>query len=129
LQFFSIDMARLVALSINGTKPFPTANGGTVMKISLKDDSAFQRWRRLVIAEDDSQLTEPCAALDRARIPHVVGLHYRYTTPTGKPRDAEPWIMVPFQDYGAACSLLFSLSNAQGYTVASDARVTVSQDQ
>jgi len=94
------------------------------MKISLNDDSAFQRWRRLVIAEDDSQLTKPCAALDRARIPHVVGLHYRYTTPTGKPREAEPWIMVPFQNYGAACSLVFSLSNTQSNTAYSDVQVT-----
>jgi hypothetical protein len=78
------------------------------MRISLKDDSAFQRWRRLVLVQDDSQLEEPCAALDTAQIPHVVGLHYRYKTPTGKPREAKQWIMVPFQNYSAACSLLFS---------------------
>jgi hypothetical protein len=98
------------------------------MIISLKDDSTFLRWRRLVIAEDESHLIEPCAALDRARIPHVVGLHYRYRTPTGKPRDAEPWIMVPFQNYGAACSLVFSLSNTQRPTACSDVQVTVSSD-
>jgi hypothetical protein len=94
------------------------------MIISLKDDSAFLRWRRLVIADDESQLMEPCAALDRAKIPHVVGLHYRYRTPTGKPREAEPWIMVPFQNYSAACSLVFSLSNAQSNTAYSDVQVT-----
>jgi hypothetical protein len=98
------------------------------MIISLKDDSTFLRWRRLVIAEDESQLIEPCAALDRARIPHVVGLHYRYRTPTGKPREAEPWIMVPFQNYGAACSLVFSLSNTQSRTACSDVQVTGSSD-
>jgi hypothetical protein len=98
------------------------------MKISLNDDSAFQRWRRLVIADDESQLTEPCAALDRARIPHVIGLHYPYTTPTGKPRAAEPWIMVSFQNYGAACSLLFSLSTTQSHTACSDVQLTVSSD-
>jgi hypothetical protein len=94
------------------------------MIISLKDDSAFIRWRRLVIADDESQLIEPCAALDRARIRHVVGLHYRYRTPTGKPREAEPWIMVPFQNYGAACSLVSSLSNTQSNTARSDVRLT-----
>jgi hypothetical protein len=54
------------------------------MIISLKEESAFQRWRRLVIVQDDSQLREPSAALDIAKLPHVVGLHYRYKTPTGK---------------------------------------------
>jgi hypothetical protein len=87
------------------------------MEVLLKDESAFLRWRRLVIARDESQLVEPCAALDRAQIPHVVGLHYRYKTPTGTPsptREAEPWIMVPFQHYSAACSVLFSLSENHG---------------
>jgi hypothetical protein len=98
------------------------------MTISLKDDSAFLRWRRLVVADDESQLIEPRAALDRARIPHVVGLHYRYRTPTGKRREAEPWIMVPFQNYGAACSLVFSLSNTQNSTACSDVRVTAPSD-
>ena len=98
------------------------------MIISLKDDSAFLRWRRLVIAEDESQLTEPCALLDRAQIPHVVGLHYRYRTPTGQPRKAEPWIMVPFQNYGAACSLVLSLSNTQSNTARSDVQGTGSSD-
>ena len=94
------------------------------MRLSLKDESAFLRWRRLVIAQDESELIESRAALDRARIPHVVGLHYRYKTPTGKPREAEPWIMVPFQNYGAACSLVFSLSNTQSNTAYSDVQVT-----
>jgi hypothetical protein len=83
------------------------------MIMSLNDDSAFIRWRRVVIIHDDSQLRDPCAALDNAKIPHVVGLHYRYQTPTGKPLEAEPWIMVPFQDYSAACSLLFSMRQKQ----------------
>jgi hypothetical protein len=61
------------------------------------------------VIQDDSHLKELRAALDRAQIPHVVGLHYRYKTPTGKPREAEQWIMVPFQNYGAARSLFFSL--------------------
>jgi hypothetical protein len=99
------------------------------MTISLNDHSAFQRWRRLVIAEDDSQLTEPCAALDRARIPHVVGLHYRYTTPTGKPGEAEPWVMVPFQNYDAACSLVLSLSNTHSHTGLSDVTGTLSSNE
>jgi len=83
------------------------------MIMSLNDDSGFIRWRRVVIIHDDSQLRDPCAALDNAKIPHVVGLHYRYQTPTGKPLEAEPWIMVPFQDYSAACSLLFSMQQNQ----------------
>jgi hypothetical protein len=98
------------------------------MIVSLKDDSAFLRWRRLVIVEDESQLIEPCAALDRAQIPHVVGLHYRYGAPTGKPREAEPWIMVPFQNYSAACSMVFSLSNPRSITACSDVPVTGSSD-
>ena len=81
------------------------------MKISRNNESAFPRWRRLVIVQDVSEKRDPCIALDRAQIPHVVGLHYSYKTPTGKPREAEPWIMVPFQNYSAARSLLFSLSN------------------
>ena len=83
------------------------------MRISRNHDSAFLRWRRLVIVQDVSEQRDPCIALDRAQIPHVVGLHYRYKTPTGKPREAEQWIMVPFQNYSAACSLLFSPPNAQ----------------
>jgi hypothetical protein len=78
------------------------------MKISQKDHSAFLRWRRLVIAQGDPQVGEPYATLDKAKIPHVIGLHYRYKTPTGTPREGEQWIMVPFQHYSAACSLLFS---------------------
>jgi hypothetical protein len=99
------------------------------MTLLLKDESAFLRWRRLVIAGDESQLVEPRAILDRARIPHVVGLHYPYRTPTGKPCEAEPWIMVPFQNYGAACSLVFSLSSTQSHTASSDVQVTVSSDK
>ena len=83
------------------------------MRISRNNDSAFRRWRRLIIVQDVSEKRDPCVALDRAQIPHVVGLHYRYKTPTGKPREAEPWIMVPFQNYGAACSLLFSPPNTR----------------
>jgi hypothetical protein len=98
------------------------------MLLSLKDESAFLRWRRLVIAQDESQLIEPCAALDRAQIPHVVGLHYRYKAPTGKPREAEPWIMVPFQNYSAACSLLFSLPNTHHGTAGSDLSMEASSD-
>jgi hypothetical protein len=77
------------------------------MKILRNDESRVLRWRRLVIAHDATQLRE-CAVLDRAQIPHVVGLHFRYKTPTGRPREGEQWIMVPFQHYSAACSLLFS---------------------
>jgi len=76
------------------------------MSISLKNESTFLRWRRLVTVHDDSQLREPCAALDEANIPHIVGLHYRYKKPTGKPREAEHCIMVPFQHYTTARSLL-----------------------
>jgi hypothetical protein len=93
-----------------------------MMTVSLRDDSAFLRWRRLVIVEDESQLIEPCAALDKAEIPHVVGLHYRYGTPTGKPRKAEPWIMVPFQNYSAACSVLFAIAISNDYTPSTEAR-------
>lgn len=82
------------------------------MRISRNNGSVLLRWRRLVIVQDVSEKRDPCVALDRAQIPHVVGLHYRYKTPTGKPREAEPWIMVPFQNYGAARSLLFSPLNA-----------------
>lgn len=78
---------------------------------SPKGESAFLRWRQLVIVQDDSQLREPCAALDEARIPHIVGMHYPYKKPTGKPREAEQCIMVPFQHYSAACSLISRLSN------------------
>jgi hypothetical protein len=99
------------------------------MIISLKDDSAFLRWRRLVIVDDESQLIDPCAALDRAQIPHVVGLHYRYRTPTGKPCEAEPWIMVPFQNYSAARSLVFPLSNTQNITACADVPITGSSDK
>ena len=77
------------------------------MRILRNNDSAFLRWRRLVIVQDVSEKRDPRVALDRAQIPHVVGLHYRYKTPTGRPREAEQWIMVPFQNYRAACSLLF----------------------
>jgi hypothetical protein len=77
------------------------------MRILRNSHSAFLRWRRLVIVQDVSETRDPCVALDRAQIPHVVGLHYRYKTPTGRPREAEQWIMVPFQNYSAACSLLF----------------------
>jgi hypothetical protein len=101
------------------------------MIISLKDESAFQRWRRLVIVQDDSQLREPSAALDKAKIPHVVGLHYRYKTPTGKPREAEQWIMVPFHYYSAACSLLFSLPKCHEHTscsTCSEVQVPASSD-
>jgi hypothetical protein len=83
------------------------------MTVSLRDDSAFIRWRGVFIIHDDSQLGDPCAALDNAKIPHIVGLHYRYQTPTGKPLEAEPWIMVPFQDYSAACALLFSMPQSK----------------
>jgi len=98
------------------------------MRLSLKDDSAFLRWRKLVIVQDEFQLIEPRAALDRAKIPHTVGLHYRYKTPTGKPREAEPWIMVPRQNYGAACSLLFSPPNAHAGATGSDHRMDGSSD-
>jgi hypothetical protein len=77
------------------------------MRTLRNNDSAFQRWRRLVIVQDVSEKKDPCVALDRAQIPHVVGLHFCYKTPTGRPREAEHWIMVPFQNYSAACSLLF----------------------
>ncbi|HET6218654.1 MAG TPA: hypothetical protein VFE27_16650 [Acidobacteriaceae bacterium] len=83
------------------------------MRISRNNDSAFLRWRRLVIVQDVSEKRDPSVALDRAQIPHVVGLHYRYETPTGKPREAEQWIMVPFQNYNAAYSLLFSAPSTQ----------------
>jgi hypothetical protein len=83
------------------------------MKTSRNNRSEFLRWRRLVIVQDVSGKRDPCVALDRAQIPHVIGLHFRYKTPTGKPREAEQWIMVPFHNYGAACSLLFSLPNNQ----------------
>ncbi|MEA2260993.1 MAG: hypothetical protein QOH35_2067 [Acidobacteriaceae bacterium] len=83
------------------------------MRISRNSHSTFPRWRRLVIVRDVSGKRDPCIALDRAQIPHVVGLHYRYETPTGKPREAEPWIMVPLQNYSAACSLLFSPPNTR----------------
>jgi hypothetical protein len=43
----------------------------------------------------------------------VIGLHYRYNIPTGKPREGEPWVMVPYQNYSAACSLLFSAPGTQ----------------
>jgi hypothetical protein len=71
----------------------------------------FPHWRRLVIVEDVTERRDPCVALDRAQIPHVIGLHYRYNLPTGKPRVGEPWVMVPSQNYSAACSLLFSPPN------------------
>jgi hypothetical protein len=115
-------------LSINGTEPLPTAKGETVMIVSLKDDSAFLRWRRLVIVEDESRLIEPCAALDSAQIPHIVGLHYRYRTPTGKPHEAEPWIMVPFHNYSAARSLVVPLSKTQNITACADVPITGSSD-
>jgi hypothetical protein len=86
------------------------------MTMCLKDEPASIRWRRVVIIHDDSQLRDPYAALDNAKIPHIVGLHYRYQTPTGKPLEAEPWIMVPFQDYSAACSLLFSMPQNKDQT-------------
>jgi hypothetical protein len=81
------------------------------MKMWLKDEFGVPRWRRLVIAEDDTQVRQPCAALEEAKIPHVIGLHYCYKRPTGKPREGEQWIMVPFQHYSAACSLLLSTPN------------------
>jgi hypothetical protein len=77
------------------------------MRTLRNNGSAFHRWRRLVIVQDVSEQRDPCVALDRAQIPHVIGLRFRYKTPTGRPREAEPWIMVPFQNYSAACSLLF----------------------
>jgi hypothetical protein len=77
------------------------------MRTSRNNNTTFLRWRRLVIVQDVSEKRDPCIALDRAHIPHVIGFHYRYETPTGKPREAEQWIMVPFQNYSAACSLLF----------------------
>jgi hypothetical protein len=80
------------------------------MRIS-RNNHTSSRWRNLVIVQDVSEKRDPCVALDRAQIPHVVGLHYRYETPTGKPREAERWIMVPFQNYSAACSVLFSPQN------------------
>ncbi len=76
------------------------------MRLSRNNHSTFHRWRRLVVVQDVSGHRDPCVALDRAQIPHVVGLHFRYRTPTGTPREAEPWIMVPFQNYSTACSLL-----------------------
>jgi hypothetical protein len=81
------------------------------MIISLLDESASVRWRRLVINGDGPQLLDSCNALDRAGIPHVVGFHHPYRTPTDKPVAAcegEPWLMVPFPQYSAACSVLFS---------------------
>jgi hypothetical protein len=77
------------------------------MRTLRNSDSRFLRWRRLIIVQDVAERRDPCLALDRAQIPHVVGLHYRYKTPTGRPREAEQWIMVPLQNYTAACSLLF----------------------
>jgi hypothetical protein len=83
------------------------------MRSSRNHASTFVHWRRLVIVEDLTERRDPCIALDRAQIPHVIGLHYRYKIPTGKPREVEQWVMVPAQNYSAACSLLFSPRNAQ----------------
>ena len=105
------------ALPIYCTKALLKIMEETLMVVSLKDESTSLRWRRLLIVEDDSELNEPCAALDEAKIPHVVGLHYRYKPQTGKPREAEQWIMVPFQHYSAACSLLFSMPQEPGSPV------------
>ena len=81
------------------------------MRLS-RNNHTPSRWRNLVIVQDVSEKRDPRVALDRAQIPHRVGLHYRYEAPTGKPREAEPWIMVPFESYSAACSVLFSPPNA-----------------
>jgi hypothetical protein len=83
------------------------------MRTSRDHASTCQHWRRLVIVEDGKERRDPCVALDRAQIPHVIGLHYRYNIPTGKPREGEPWVMVPYQNYSAACSLLFSAPGTQ----------------
>jgi hypothetical protein len=78
------------------------------MRTSRNHASTFVQWRRLVIVEELTERRDPCVALDRAQIPHVIGLHYRYKIPTGKPREGEQWVMVPSQNYSAACSVLFS---------------------
>jgi hypothetical protein len=86
------------------------------MEISLLDESTSIRWRRLAIVGDTSALTEPCAVLDKAQIPHIIGLYHRYKTPVDKPsskREAEYWVMVPFQNYSAACSALFSITKCR----------------
>jgi hypothetical protein len=83
------------------------------MRTSRNHASNFPHWRRVVIVEDVPERRDPCVVLDRAQIPHRIGLHYRYNLPTGKPREGEPWVMVPAPKYSAACSLLFSSPGPQ----------------
>jgi hypothetical protein len=79
------------------------------MRNSSNHASTFVHWRRPVIVEDVTERRDPCVALDRAQIPHVIGLHYRYKMPTGKPREGEQWVIqvrlgiLPHRGVGPRC--------------------------